>query len=76
VGFIYSFVGATPPSDPSEFKFEGTTTRTTFDVVFPSSLPGGAQVWLSACWANPRTQSGPSCPAVNAYLQGGSAAAA
>ena len=56
MAFIYSFVGATPPTDPSRFKVEGTTTRTTFDVVFPSTVAGGTQVWLSAAWANPRTR--------------------
>jgi hypothetical protein len=76
VGFVYSFIGATPPSELSAFKFEGTTTRTTFDVVFPSTVAGGSQVWLTAAWANPRTQTGPNCPAVTAYLQGGAAVAA
>jgi hypothetical protein len=73
--FIYSYVGTTPPSDPSLFKIEGTCTKPTFDVVFPTSVAGGAQVWISVAWFNPRTLNGPACPPVTAFLQGAAAAA-
>lgn len=68
---VFSFVGATAPDDPSAYKFEGNTTRTTFDVVFPNTVAAGTQVWLTAMWFNERKQSGPACTPVGATVQFG-----
>src|SRR5687767_3140672 len=68
---VFSFVGAQPPADISQWKFEGSTTRTTFDVDFPPTVAAGSQVWLCSFWFNPRSQSGPACQPVSAYLAGG-----
>ena len=70
--FIYSFIGNAPPATFAAYTFEGSSTRTTFVLQFPPTVIGGAQVWLTACWANPRDQTGPACTPVTAYLQGGS----
>ena len=45
--------------------------RTVFDVEFPATVAAGAQVWLCAFWFNPRSQSGPACQPISAYLAGG-----
>ena len=71
--FIYSFIGVAPPATFAAYTFEGSSTRTTFILQFPPTVVGGAQVWLTACWANPRDQTGPACTPVTAYLQGGGA---
>src|SRR5947209_7428713 len=42
---VYSFVGATYPTDPTGWQFEGATTKNKFDVLFPDSVAGGATVW-------------------------------
>jgi hypothetical protein len=68
---VMSFVGSAIPADISQWKFEGSTTRTTFDVEFPATVPAGSQVWLTAFWSSPRAQSGPACQPVAAYLAGG-----
>ncbi len=68
---LFSFVGEAPPADISSWKFEGSTTRTLFDVEFPPTVAAGAQVWLTAFWFNPRSQSGPACQPINAYIAGG-----
>jgi len=68
---IFSFVGANPPADMGEWKFEGATTRASFDVEFPPATPAGSQVWLTACWFNPRSQTGPACQPIAAYIAGG-----
>jgi len=68
---VFSFVGATPPAELSEWKFEGNTTRTHFEVEFLPSVAAGSQVWLTAFWTNPRGQSGPACVPISAYLAGG-----
>jgi hypothetical protein len=65
------FVGSAPPMDISQWKFETSTTRTSFDIEFPASVAAGSQVWLCAFWFNPRAQSGPACQPVTAYLAGG-----
>lgn len=72
---VYSYVGATPPSDPRAYTAEGSTTRASFDVTFPATVPAGSQVWLTAYWFNPRQQSGPACTPVSAYVAGGVAMA-
>ena len=68
---LFSYVGTTPPADISLWKFEGSTTRTTFHLEFPPTVAAGAQVWLTAFWFNPRSQSGPACTPVSAYIAGG-----
>lgn len=68
---VMSYIGSAPPADITEWVFQGSTTRTLFDVEFPPSVPAGAQVWLAAFWFNPRCQSGPACQPVSAYLAGG-----
>ena len=73
---LFSFVGAAPPADINDWKFQGSTTRTSFDIDFPPTVAGGAQVWLTAFWFNPPSQSGPACIPVSTYLAGGVGVAA
>lgn len=68
---VFTHVGANPPADIADWKFEGSTSRTNFDVEFAPAVPAGSQVWLSAFWYNPRAQSGPACEPVCAYIAGG-----
>ena len=68
---VFSFVGPTPPSDMSQWKYEGMTGKTTVDVELPSSVPGGSRVWLTAFWFNGRKESGPAAPPIGTNLQGG-----
>lgn len=72
---LFSFVGEEPPSDISQWKFEGSTSRTTFDLELAPTVPAGSQVWLTAFWFNPRSQSGPAATPVSAYVAGGVAPA-
>lgn len=69
---VFSFVGATPPSDISLYKFEGNTGRTTVNIEFPSSTPAGGTVFITGFWFNPAKLSGPACPPVGTTLAGGS----
>jgi hypothetical protein len=69
---VFSFVGATAPSDMGAWKFEGNTGRTKIDVAFDNTNAPGTKVWLSAFWFNPSKQSGPACSPVSANLPGGS----
>jgi hypothetical protein len=70
---VFSFVGATAPSDPSEYHYEGNTSLTVVDVQFPDDVPSGAQVWLTAFWRNARGNSGPACTPAGTNLPGGAA---
>lgn len=75
---VFSYVGATPPAaaDTHLWKFELNTTRTTLELEFPSTVAPGATVWVTACWYNPRGESGPATPPVYTILPGSLAAAA
>jgi hypothetical protein len=68
---VFYFVGNTAPADITEWVFAGSSTRTSFDVEFPASVPAGSQVFLCAFWKNFRDQSGPACQPITAYLAGG-----
>ena len=77
---VFSFVpttpGQTPPADVSAWTFEGSTSKTVINVVFNPTVAPGAQVFLSARWFNPRSQSGPLCHPVATNVQGGAVMAA
>ena len=68
---VFSYVGATAPTDPTLYKFEGNTTLTVVDVTFPSTVAAGATVWITAMWFNERTQSGPAATPAQAVIQYG-----
>ena len=68
---LFSYVGTTPPSTASGWKFEGNTGKSVFEVEFDSALAPGAKVWLSAFWFNGSKESGPACTPVSTNLQGG-----
>ena len=70
---VYSYVGATPPDDARDYYFEGMSTRTRTQVLFPTSVASGATVWLSARWVSARGQLGPASTPVSFTLQGGAA---
>jgi hypothetical protein len=72
---IFSFVGPEAPNERAALRFEGITTRTKAEVVFPMTVAPGEQVWLTAAWFNPRTQSGPMSVPVCAVIQFGGAMA-
>ena len=73
---MYSFVGAVPPADEATWQFEGITSRTKNEIVFPASVAPGSQVWLTAFWFNERKEQGPAATKVTTNLQGGGVAAA
>jgi hypothetical protein len=73
---VFSFVGEDAPTDPSAWKFEGNTTLTSFDIVFPNSVAPGTKVWTCAFWRNERDASGPACEPVSTNIQFGNSVAA
>lgn len=68
---IFSFVGANPPADISQYQFEGNSGKTVVDLQFPTSLAAGTKVWITAFYFNGRKQSGPISAATPASLPGG-----
>lgn len=68
---IYSFVGPAAPTDPRDYHFEGMSTRTIAQILFPNDVASGATVWLSANWVSARGATGPASTPVSFTLQGG-----
>lgn len=70
---IFSYVSPNgqPPADISLYKFEGSTSRTIFDLEVPPTVPGGSQIFLVSFWFNNKMQSGPACNPVGAFVGGG-----
>jgi hypothetical protein len=69
---VFSYVGATPPGDLGAWKFQGSTNKGSFEIVFDDTVPAGSQVWLTAFWFNEKSQNGPACTPITTYLAGGS----
>jgi|GEM_PF-933050 len=69
--FVYTFVGANYPSDPSLWDFQGSTSRSKFEITFPNDLAGGTQVWICAAWVNAKQETGPVSAPITTNLQGG-----
>jgi hypothetical protein len=69
--WVYSFVGENYPSDPTLWNFEGATTHPKFDILFPSTVAGGAQVWVCAAWINAKQEAGPTSVPITTNLPGG-----
>jgi hypothetical protein len=74
--WLYSFVGEQYASDPKAWKFMGGTTKSSAELTFPNTLPGGTRVWICAAWVNGKQQLGPRSTPVMTYLQGGGVSAA
>jgi len=68
---VLSYVGEAPPANIANWVFEGNTTKTTIDVVFPDTVAAGAKVWITCFWRNERDMSGPACSPISTYLQFG-----
>jgi hypothetical protein len=73
---IFSYVGETAPTDPAQYRFEGSTSRNVVDVVFADTVAAGAKVWLCAFYYNAKGESGFACSPVGINIPGGSALAA
>jgi hypothetical protein len=68
---VMSYTGATAPSDPSLYRYEGGTSKTTAEILFPETVAPGTQVWLTAFFFNERKQNGPACAAVGTLINYG-----
>lgn len=64
----FSYVGETAPLDPSVYKFEGSTTKTTFVIDFPLELAPGTKVWTTCFWKNALEESGDACDPVGTQI--------
>ena len=67
--WIYSFIGAAYPSDPSAWTFNGSCSSGDFTVDFPASVADGSQVWICAAYINAKQESGPISVPITATLQ-------
>ena len=65
---IYTFVGTEPPSAITAWRYMGGSSKTTVVVDFGVDVPGGSQVWVTACWLNNKEESGPGATPLSAHL--------
>lgn len=68
---VLSYVGATAPADADAYSLQGIVTRANFDIQFPSSVPAGAKVWITAAWVSPRGEMSELSDPISAYVAGG-----
>jgi hypothetical protein len=68
---IYSFIGASPPSDPLLWTFEGESSRSRFKIAAPPETPVGTKIFYAFCFKSPRFQVGPACAGVPVIIGGG-----
>jgi len=69
---VLTAVGSMPPAldDMDAWTWRGNTSRTTTRIDFPGNTPPGSTVWVTACWFNMKSQSGPMAQAANVNLPG------
>jgi hypothetical protein len=68
---IYSFTGATPPTDPLLWTYEGEVSRSRFKISAPPETPVGTKIFYAFCFKSPRFQVGPACAGVPVVIGGG-----
>lgn len=68
---IYSFIGATPPSDPLLWTYEGESSRSRFKIAAAPETPVGTKIFYTFCFKSPRFQTGPACAGVPVIVGGG-----
>jgi len=56
---VLTYVGAAAPQDPLQWVFAINTSKTTFDIDFPVSIPADSKVWVTAFWFNNRKETSP-----------------
>jgi hypothetical protein len=61
---LLTFVGTAPPDATGDWKMEGQTGKTTFEVTFPPSVAPGTTVYLTAYWTNRKGDSSIACTPV------------
>ena len=61
---VFSYVGDEPPNEVGRWTFEGNTSRTICAVDVTCSTDRVVKAWLTACWYNPRGESGPAAKPV------------
>lgn len=67
---VFSYVGENPPTSPTDWMWQGNTSRTEVRVGFDPSLPMGTKVFICAAWANERGQTGPASEPMGVVLLG------
>lgn len=68
---LYTFVGETYPSDPSEWEYQGDFTRRRCEITLPNTVAAGSRVWVCAAWYNRKGETGPASVPVSTNIQGG-----
>lgn len=73
---VFSYVGATPPTNVDAWAFVANISKTTVDVNFEPEVASGATVWILASWFNSKMQTSPAASPITATLGGGYAMSA
>jgi hypothetical protein len=68
---VYTFVGATYPTDPTLWQFYAPVGRSDCRIDFPDTVAAGAQVWICAAYVSRRGETGPISVPVSTNLQVG-----
>lgn len=68
---IYTYVGATPPGNVNDYKFEGASSRSVFEVLFDDDLAIGTRVWVCCQWVTARGLTSPACAPIGLLIGGG-----
>ena len=71
---LFTFVGEQPPATRDGWNFFDTTSETTVEIAFPTSIAPGSKVWVQAAWLNPTLQRGPRSEPICTHLQFGAVA--
>ncbi len=68
---IFSHIGANPPENLSDYKFEGNSSKVEVVIEFAAATAPGTKVWFTAFWFNNRKESSPMATPISTNIQGG-----
>ena len=68
---VFKFVGENPPENFNQWEFAGPVNKTRFELDLGATLAPATRVWITACWVNPKSQTGPLSDPIFAYTQAG-----
>lgn len=72
---LFALVAPEASMNPQDYTCMGQSTRTSFEVQFPSTVAPGSRVWLTGVWYSPRGEYTEMSQPISAYIAGGLAAA-
>ena len=65
---VMVFIGESMPTTLGAWEYAGNVTKATEPIEFPSTVPAGSKVWMTAFWYTRTGKTSPAAEPIHAYL--------